>query len=157
MANDIKTIENKFITNMGSGVGAGAALLDLVKDTVKTSDGRHIASAIARLNSKGDKQGANAVRAIIGAIMPGAKIGKAKDKKTIVLSLKNAKFDDEAMQRFDAAIGEKLSIRSTLVKRVKGDTEKADFVLPEYAAKLVKRLEKEGVTKAALIAAIQAA
>ena len=157
MANDIKTIENKFVTNMGSGVGAGAALLDLVKDTVKTSDGRHIASAIARLNSKGDKQGANAVRAIIGAIMPGAKIGKAKDKKTIVLSLKNAKFDDEAMQRFDAAIGEKLSIRSTLVKRVKGDTEKADFVLPEYAAKLVKRLEKEGVTKAALIAAIQAA
>ena len=157
MANDIKTIENKFITNMGSGVGAGAALLDLVKDTVKTSDGRHIASAIARLNSKGDKQGANAVRAIIGAIMPGAKIGKAKDKKTIVLSLKNAKFDDVAMQRFNDAIGEKLSIRSTLVKRVKGDTEKADFVLPEYAAKLVKRLEKEGVTKAALIAAIQAA
>ena len=157
MANDIKTIENKFVTNMGSGVGAGAALLDLVKDTVKTSDGRHIASAIARLLSKGDTQGANAVRAIIGAIMPGAKIGKAKDKKTIVLSLKNAKFDDEAMQRFDAAIGEKLSIRSTLVKRVKGDTEKADFVLPEYAAKLVKRLEKEGVTKAALIAAIQAA
>ena len=157
MANDIKTIENKFVTNMGSGVGAGAALLELVKDTVKTSDGRHIASAIARLNSKGDKQGANAVRAIIGAIMPGAKIGKAKDKKTIVLSLKDAKFDDEAMQRFNAAIGEKMSIRSTLVKRVKGDTEKADFVLPEYAAKLVKRLEKEGVTKAALIAAIQAA
>ena len=157
MTNDIKTIETKFVTNMGSGVGAGAALLDLVKDTVKTSDGRHIASAIARLLSKGDKQGANAVRAIIGAIMPGAKIGKAKDKKTIVLSLKNAKFDDEAMQRFDAAIGEKLSIRSTLVKRVKGDTEKADFVLPEYAAKLVKRLEKEGVTKAALVAAIQAA
>ena len=157
MTNDIKTIETKFVTNMGSGVGAGAALLDLVKDTVKTSDGRHIASAIARLNSKGDKQGANAVRAIIGAIMPGAKIGKAKDKKTIVLSLKNAKFDDVAMQRFNDAIGEKLSIRSTLVKRVKGDTEKADFVLPEYAAKLVKRLEKEGVTKAALIAAIQAA
>lgn len=157
MANDIKTIENKFVTNMGSGVGAGAALLELVKDTVKTSDGRHIASAIARLLSKGDKQGANAVRAIIGAIMPGAKIGKAKDKKTIVLSLKNAKFDDEAMQRFDAAVGEKLSIRSTLVKRVKGDTDKPEFVLPEYAAKLVKRLEKDGVTKAALIAAIQAA
>lgn len=157
MANDIKTIENKFITNMGSGVGAGAALLELVKDTVKTTDGRHLASAIARLNTKGDKQGANAVRAIIGAIMPGAKLGKAKDKKTIVLSLKDAKFDDEAMQRFDAAIGEKLSIRSTLVKRVKGEADKADFVLPEYAAKLVKRLEKDGVTKAALIAAIQAA
>jgi len=157
MANDIKTIENKFVTNMGSGVGAGAALLELVKDTVKTSDGRHIASAIARLVSKGDKQGANAVRAIVGAIMPGAKIGKAKDKKTIVLSLKDAKFDDDAMQRFDDAIGEKLSIRSTLVKRVKGETDKPELVLPEYAAKLVKRMNDKGVSKAALIAAIQAA
>ena len=141
----------------GWGVGAAAALLELVKDTVGTGDGRYLASAIARLNTKGDKQGVNAVRAIIGAIMPGAKLGKAKDKKTIVLSLKDAKFDDDAMQRFDAAVGEKLSIRSTLVKRVKGDTDKPEFVLPEYAAKLVKRLEKEGVTKAALIAAIQAA
>jgi hypothetical protein len=157
MSNDIKTIENKFVTNMGSGVGAASALLELVKDTVKTSDGRHIASAIARLVSKGDKQGANAVRAIVGAVMPGAKIGKAKDKKTIVLSLKDAKFDDDAMQRFDDAIGEKLSIRSTLVKRVKGETDKPDLVLPEYAAKLVKRMNDKGVSKAALIAAIQAA
>ena len=142
---------------MGSGVGAASALLELVKDTVKTSDGRHIASAIARLVSKGDKQGANAVRAIVGAVMPGAKIGKAKDKKTIVLSLKDAKLDDDAMQRFDDAIGEKLSIRSTLVKRVKGETDKPDLVLPEYAAKLVKRMNDKGVSKAALIAAIQAA
>ena len=157
MSNDIKTIENKFVTNMGSGVGAASALLELVKDTVKTSDGRHIASAIARLVSKGDKQGANAVRAIVGAVMPGAKIGKAKDKKTIVLSLKDAKLDDDAMQRFNDAIGEKLSIRSTLVKRVKGETDKPDLVLPEYAAKLVKRMNDKGVSKAALIAAIQAA
>ena len=157
MANDIKTIENKFVTNMGSGVGAASALLELVKDTLTTGDGRHIASAIARLMSKGDKQGANAVRSIVGAIMPGAKIGKAKDKKTIVLSLKEAKFDDDAMSRFNDAIGEKLSIRSTLVKRVKGETEKPELVLTDYAAKLVKRMNDKGVTKAALIAAIQAA
>ena len=157
MTNDIKTIENKFVTAMGSGIAASGHLRDLVASVVTSQDGRPLASAIARLMTKGDKQGANAVRAIIGAIMPGAKVGKAKDKKTIVLSLKDAKFDDDAMQRFDAAVGEKLSIRSTLVKRVKGDTDKPEFVLPEYAAKLVKRLEKEGVTKAALIAAIQAA
>lgn len=157
MANDIKTIENKFITNMGSGVGAGAALLELVKDTVKTSDGRHIASAIARLNTKGDKQGANAVRAIIGAIMPGAKIGKAKDKKTIVLSLKDAKFDDDAMQRFNDAVGEKLSIRSTLVKRVKGETDKPEFELRKFAENVAKRADKENVSEAAAIAAVKAA
>jgi hypothetical protein len=157
MTNDIKTIENKFVTAMGSGIAASGHLRDLVASVVTSQDGRPLASAIARLISKGDKQGANAVRAIIGAIMPGAKVGKAKDKKTIVLSLKDAKFDDAAMQRLSDGVDRKLSLRSTLVKEVKGETAKAEFVLPEYAAKLVKRLEKEGVNKAALIAAIQAA
>ena len=157
MTNDIKAIENKFISNMGSGVGAASALQGLIRDAVTSSDGRHLASAVARLTTKGDTQGVAAVRSIIGAIFPGAKMKKAKDKKTIVLSLKDAKFDDAAMQRLSDGVDRKLSLRSTLVKEVKGETEKADFVLPEYAAKLVKRLEKEGVTKAALIAAIQAA
>ena len=97
------------------------------------------------------------MRSIIGAIFPGAKMKKAKDKKTIVLSLKDATFNDDAMQRLSDGVEAKLSIRSTLVKRVKGDTEKKELVLSEYAAKLVKRMNADGVTKAALIAAIQAA
>lgn len=157
MTNDIKKIEDKFISNMGSGVGAASALFGLVQNAAKSEDGRHLASAIARLASKGDAQGVNAVRAVIGAIFVGAKVKKAKDKKTIVLSLKDAKFDDAAMQRLHEGVAAKLSIRSTLVKRVKGDTEKKELVLSDYAANLVKRMNGEGVTKAALIAAIQAA
>lgn len=157
MTNDIKSIENKFITNMGSGVGAASALQGLIVAAVTSSDGRHLASAVARLATKGDTQGVAAVRSIIGAIFPGAKMKKAKDKKTIVLSLKDAEFNDEAMQRLNVGVADKLSIRSTLVKRVKGESEKKELVLPDYAAKLVKRMNSEGVTKAALIAAIQAA
>ena len=157
MTNDIKAIENKFISNMGSGVGAASALQGLIRDAVTSSDGRHLASAVARLTTKGDTQGVAAVRSIIGAIFPGAKMKKAKDKKTIVLSLKDATFNDDAMQRLSDGVEAKLSIRSTLVKRVKGDTEKKELVLSEYAAKLVKRMNADGVTKAALIAAIQAA
>jgi len=157
MTNDIKAIENKFVDAMGSGVGAGAKLAELVKNAITSQDGRHLASAIARLGTKGDTQGVTAVRSIVGAVFDGAKIKTAKDKKTIVLSLKDAVVDVDAAKRLDEAVAKKLSIRSTMVKQVKGDTEKKALDLPDYAAKLVKRMNKDGVTKAALIAAIQAA
>lgn len=157
MTNDIKTIENKFVTAMGSGVAASGYLHALMEDVVQSQDGRPLASAIARLNSKSDKQGAAAVRAIIGAILPKSKLSLAKDKRTIVLSVKDAEFNDEAMQRLAKGVERKLSLRSTLVKEVKGDVEKKELVLKDYAEKLVKRMNKDGVTKAALIAAIQAA
>ena len=157
MTNDIKAIENKFVNAMGSGVAASGYLHALMVDVVQTKDGRRLASAIARLNSKSDKQGAAAVRSIIGAILPKSKLSLAKDKRTIVLSLKDAEFNDEAMQRLANGVERKLSLRSTLVKVVKGDVEKKELVLPEYAVSIVKRVGKEGITKAALIAAIQAA
>lgn len=156
IVNDIKTIENKFVTAMGSGIAASGHLRDLVASVVTSQDGRPLASSIARLLSKGDKQGANAVRAIIGAIMPGAKVGKAKDKKTIVLSLKDARFDDAAMQRLSDGVERKLSLRATLVKEVKGETEKAAVELPKAAGDFVKRMEKEGFSKSAILAAISA-
>ena len=157
MKNDIKVIENKFVTNMGNGTVAGAHLQALVADMITSGDSRHMASAIARLNVKGDKQGSNAVREIVGTIFVGAKMKRAKDKKTIVIAIKDAKTDDAAMARLTQAVEDKLSIRSTMVKRVKGSTEKDAFVLPDFAAKLVKRMEKQNISKAALIAAIQAA
>lgn len=154
--NDVKTIENKFVEAMGSGVSASRHLRDLVASVATSEDGRPLASAIARLISKGDKQGANAVRAIIGAIMPGAKVGKAKDKKTIVLSLKDAKFDDAAMQRLEDGVSRKLSLRATLVKEVKGETEAKEVELPKAAGDFIKRMEKAGFSKAAVLAAISA-
>jgi hypothetical protein len=87
----------------------------------------------------------------------GAKIGVAKDKKTLLVSLKDAKVDVDALTRLVAAGGEKLSIRDALVKRVKGETEVKELDLVKYAEGLVKRMAKDGVTSAALIAAIQAA
>jgi hypothetical protein len=152
MTNDIKAIENKFVTAMGSGIAASGYLLEIVASVIKSEDGRPLASAIARLNSKGDKQGA-----IIGAIFVGAKVKTAKDKKTIVLSLKDAKFDDAAMQRLSDGVERKLSLRSTLVKEVKGDVEKAPVDLPKKMAAVLKLMEKEGFSKAACIAALQAA
>lgn len=157
IVNDIKATEDNFIKAMGSGVAATAHLIALVQATVRSGQGGPIASAIARLNKKGDAHGARAVRSIVGAIFLGAKIGTAKDKKTIVLSLKDASIDADALGRLVAAGGDKLSIRDALVKRVKGEAEAKELDLVKYAEGLVKRMAKDGVTSAALIAAIQAA
>lgn len=155
MTNDIKMIEDKFVTAMGSGVAATGHLVTIVQDLAKSGVGGTVASVIARLAKKGDTQGARAVRSIVGTIFIGSKVVKAKDGK-LLLSMKDAELDQEALERLVKAGGEKLSIRDTLVKRVKGETEKKEIVLPEYAEKLVKRMAKEGFSQAALVAAIQA-
>ena len=156
MTNDIKTIENNFVKAMGSGVAATGHLVVLVQELAKSGKGGTVASAIARLGKKGDAQGARAVRSIVGTIFVGSKLVKAKDGK-IQLSMKDALLDQDALERLVKAGRENLSIRDALVKRVKGDAEKKELDLPDYAANLVKRMEKGGITKAALIAAIQAA
>ena len=87
MTNDIKSLENKFVNNMGSGIAASANLFELVRTTMNSEDGRPLASAIARLTKKGDTQGVTAVKAIVGAVFVGAKLKKAKDKKTLILDI----------------------------------------------------------------------
>ena len=158
MTNDIKSLENKFVNNMGSGVAAGANLFELVRTTMNSEDGRPLASAIARLINKGDTQGASAVKAIVGAVLVGAKLKKAKDKKTLILDIDNVKVDNFAYSRFAAAIhpDRKLSLRSTLVKEVLNKKNPVKVELPKSVAAYVKRMNKEGFSKGAIIAAIQA-
>ena len=45
MTNDIKSLENKFVNNMGSGIAAGANLFELVRTTMNSEDARPLASA----------------------------------------------------------------------------------------------------------------
>lgn len=156
MTNDIKALENKFVTSMGSGVASSAHLFELVRTTMNSEDGRPLASVIARLISKGDTQGAQAVKAIVGGIFKGSKLKKAKDKKTLVLTLTDVDVDNFAYSRFAAAVDRKLSIRSTLVKEVLGTKNKTKIELPTSVAAYVKRMNKEGFSKGAIVAAIQA-
>lgn len=156
MTNDIKALENKFVTNMGSGVAASANLYELIRTTMNSEDGRPLASAISRLINKRDTQGATAVKAIVGAVFVGAKLKKAKDKKTLILDISNVDVDNFALSRFADAVDKKLSLRSTLVKAVRGVANKKPTELPTSVAAYVKRMNKEGFSKGAIIAAIQA-
>lgn len=154
--NDIKALENKFITSMGSGISSSESLYYLIDSAETSQTGQSLASAMFRLKAKGDQQGYRAVSAIVGAIFKGAKLKTAKDKKTLVLDISKAQFDAPAMSRFADAVNKKLSIRATLVKHVKGTVEKKDVELPKSVAAYVKRMNKEGFSKGAVIAAIQA-
>jgi len=158
MTNNIKTIEDKFVNAMGSGVAASGHLLTLMVNTAQSEDGRNLASAIARLNKKQDKQGSNAVRQVIASVFVGAKIKKAKDNKTILLSLKDANLNQEAMQRLSDGVKKGLSLRSTLAKTVKGETAKPkEVTASSIAVPAAKKAVKANIKKAQYMATMEAA
>ena len=155
--NDIAAVETKFLTAMGNGVIATAHFAALIHNAVSSDDSRHIASVVNKLVKKGDVNGSRVVRQVFAAIFTGAKFAKSKDKKSIVLKMKGVVVNVDALARLDEAVADNLSIRDALVKRVKGDTDKAPTELPKSVTAYLKRMEKDGFSKAAVIAAMQAA
>ena len=152
MTNDIKKIENAFVSNMGSGKIAAARLLDLITFATK-GDSRNVASALFRLRKRGDAQGAKTVQQIVALIFPEAKIKIAKDKKSLVIILGDT-VDNDALDRFKNAVKDGLSIRGNLLAAIKGETESPKFDLAKFAEQIAKRIDKENVTEASLVAAI---
>jgi hypothetical protein len=141
---------------MGSGISATESLYNLVANANTSKSGQSLASAMFRLKAKGDAQGYRAVSAIIGEIFKGAKLKTAKDKKTLVLDISKSELNEKSMTRFADAINKKLSIRSTLVKHIKGTVEKKDVELPKSSKAYYERMNKEGFTLDAIIASFQA-
>ena len=153
MTNDIKKIENAFVSNMGSGKIAAARLLELITFAMN-GDSRNIASALFRLRKNGDTHGAKTVQQIVALIFPKAKTKIAKDKKSLVITLGD-NVNNDALDRFKNAVKDGLSIRGNLLAAIKGEdnTENA-FDLSKYAEQIAKRIAKENVTEASLVAAI---
>ena len=157
MTNNIKTLENKFVTSMGSGVSASESLYKIIESANASKSGQSLASVLFRLKAKGDVQGYRIVSSIIGTIFKGAKLKKAKDKKTLVLDISNADFDSAAMARFEDAVTKKLSIRGALAGHIKGEIKpKKKIELPKASKAYVDRMIKEGYNIDAIIASIQA-
>lgn len=155
----VKTARNTFVKSMGDGAKAAQALKVMIDDMLDNElDGRVIAAALNDIttNQVQDLAGYRATKAILGLIFTGLKF-KLDDQENIKIGTKNAVFNPEVYNRFADAVADGVSIRGTLVDRVKGEKDKVEFDLVKYASQLVKRADKEGITKAALIAAIQAA
>ena len=153
--NDIKTLENAFISNMGSGKQAAVKLAMLIDMSKTSGDSRSLSNALTRLKKADDSQGLSATRKIILSVFPKATAKPSKDKKTIVIKDMMVQVNDDAINRLVDAVKQGLSIRSTLAAIVAND-DKPDYDLIKSSDKAVALAMKNGITEASLVAAIKA-
>lgn len=153
--NNIKTLENAFISNMGSGKQAAIKLAQLIDMSRTSEDSRNLANALTRLKKADDAQGYSATKKILLSIFPKAKAQASKDKKTIVIKDMMVEVNDKAVDRLIDGIKQGLSIRSTLAAIVANDEAK-EYDLIKASDSTVAKAMKNGITEAAMLAAIQA-
>ena len=153
--NNIKTLENAFISNMGSGKQAAIKLAQLIDMSRTSEDSRSLANALTRLRKADDAQGYSATKKIILSIFPKATAKASKDKKTIVIKDMMVEVNDKAIDRLVDGIKQGLSIRSTLAAIV-ADDDKPEYDLIKASDSAVAKAMKNGITEASLLAAIKA-
>ena len=157
--NDIKTIENAFISNMGSGKQAAIKLAQLIDMSKTSEDSRSLANALTRLKKADDAQGYSATKKIILSIFPKAKAQASKDKsahkKSIVIKDMMVQVDNDAIDRLIDGVKQGLSIRSTLAAIVADDSPK-EYDLIKASDSAVAKAIKNGITEASMLAAIKA-
>ena len=153
--NNIKTLENAFISNMGSGKQAAIKLAQLIDMSRTSEDSRSLANALTRLKKADDAQGYSATKKIILSVFPKAKAQASKDKKTIVIKDMMVQVDNDAIDRLIDGVKQGLSIRSTLAAIVADDSPK-EYDLIKASDSAVAKAMKNNVTEASLIAAIKA-
>jgi hypothetical protein len=153
--NNIKTIENAFVSNMGSGKQAAIKLAQLIDMSRTSEDSRSLANALTRLKKADDSQGYSATKKIILAIFPKATAKASKDKKSIIIKDMMVEVNDKAIERLIDGVKQGLSIRSTLAAIVADDSPK-EYDLIKSSDQAVAKAMKNGITEAALVAAIKA-
>lgn len=153
--NDIKKIENAFITSMGSGKQAAIKLAMLIDMSKTSGDSRSLSNALTRLKKADDATGYSATKKIILAIFPKATAKPSKDKKTIVIKDMMVEVDNDAIDRLVDGVKQGLSIRSTLAAIVADDSPK-EYDLIKSSDQTVAKAMKNGITEASLLAAIKA-
>jgi len=153
--NNIKTIENAFISNMGSGKQAAIKLAMLIDMSKTSEDSRSLSNALTRLKKADDAQGYSATKKIILSIFPKATAKASKDKKSIIIKDMMVEVNDKAVERLVDGIKQGLSIRSTLAAIVAND-DKPEYDLIKSSDQTVAKAMKNGITEAAMLAAIKA-
>jgi len=153
--NNIKTIENAFISNMGSGKQAAIKLAMLIDMSRTSEDSRSLANALTRLRKADDATGYSATKKIILSVFPKATAKPSKDKKTIVIKDMMVQVDNDAIDRLIDGVKQGLSIRSTLAAIVANDEAK-EYDLIKASDSAVAKAMKNGITEASMLAAIKA-
>lgn len=154
--NNMQTVLDRFIKNLGSGVSCGTDLSVLMHDVANTRDTTVVARAIYRAEKKSDDQAASTVKLVTGQVFPGAKITKNEGKPPTI-KIKGIEADTDALERIKGAAERKLSIRhATYRKAVKPPVEEAEEK-PFDAKAWAERAKKAHPGEVeAMIAALQA-
>jgi hypothetical protein len=157
-----KDLEDKFVKAMGSPETASKAIGELFEYAASGQrDVRNLTNAVRRLEKKGDKHGASAVKRIARHVFIGAKWKENKDKSGHHFDIKGCKTDRAALSRLIDASTEGLSIRDTLVKRVSGEKvvakTDADKLAKTYVNGVHKRVENEACSLLDNVIALRAA
>ena len=155
LTNNIKSLENAFVSSMGSGKQAAIKLAQLIDMSRTSEDSRSLANALTRLKKADDAQGYSATKKIILSVFPKAKAQASKDKKSIIIKDMMVEVNNDAINRLIDGVKQGLSIRSTLAAIVAND-DKPDYDLIKSSDKAVALAMKNGVNEAAMIAAIKA-
>src|SRR6056297_252191 len=156
--NDIMNVESNFFRSLGNGVKAGEYLQAMILSVVQSRDTTVLVRAMDRArNAKNDEQAARTIALVVGQVWPKCKLGK--DKNSIpTIKISGIDADPNALKRLKEATDKGLSIRhSTYRKVLKGDTDTPEFDLKKSSVALAKREQRNGITKAAALAAFAAA
>lgn len=157
MTNDIMKVEGDFFRNLGNGVKAGDFLYQMVQSVVSSRDTTVLVRAMDRAkNKKQDAQAARTIAMVAGQVWPKAKVTKDKNGYPRI-TIKGIEADPNALERVKEAVDKGLSIRHTAFRKtVVGDRDKPEFELKKATLNFAKRLQREGCTKAAAMAAFEA-
>lgn len=153
MTNNIKAIENRFVTQLGSGKGAATSLLELALHAAKNRDTTVFTNIIDRAKRKGDDHAARIVLGVMTALFPGVDY----DKKENTAKIKGIVHNQEVLRNMATCAEKGISIRGSTYKKDVIGIAKKDYVLSDAAKAFMKSAVKNGYEPSAVIAAIQAA
>ena len=154
MTNDIKAIENKFVTSLGSGKAALEHASTLIHSVVDSRDTTVLTRAMTRAKSKGDDKACASMRLILLAVWPKAVLKFDTKAKAYVFKIKGIEAEEWALEALSALVDDGASLRGSLITK----TFKADKTETAFdAVKWAERQEKAHPDQLeAMIAALQA-
>lgn len=159
LVNDMKTVYDSFYRSLGNGLNSSRDLATIMHSLVASRDTNDFGRLYNRVVlEKKDASGARAMKGVLAAIFPGARMVKDKnDPRRAIFKIADCVPDADALARMDKAVEEKVSLRGDFAARVRGEkpTAPAPFNPVAWAEKMAKA-HKNAAELDAMIAALQA-
>jgi hypothetical protein len=170
LVNDIDAVSKRFITRIGNAKGAAQDFSIIVNTIVNTRDTDVLTKEggiLSQLKAKGERQAIAAIKSVCEALYPDTEVrfdmkSKRFNWKIAGVGSNGVVGDAAALARFNAAIKEGKTLRSTLASATRGERKAvsaadrfADFIAKNGVKKAQEKLAEmrdDAATLEALIA-----